>query len=401
MRRPLPVASAPRLVVAEQASTAWRLPLVRARCARPRYAHLLALVLALVLGVGWAGERVAVPSFPARAGVPEELATSFADSLRGDLEERGLEVLAAVLITPGIAGSLEVEFTRLVAELERSRYALSGELVARPGAAAEPFAVNVLVVDVAQGRSSDVVSWPLAVATLPRVASEVAALVQDFVAAAIDLPAGDAALFVSTEPRMAEVRIDGVPVGVSGSLDVLALRPGRYELEVRKEGYLPELRTVEVRSDDTRFVHVVLTELAGGSIRVTSRPPADVVLDGDVMGTTPITLTSLPGVREVRIERPGFEPVSFSVSVRNFRVHRVDAVLEPSAPTLLVWSRDADGLLVVDGVLRRDGFAPVEVGLVELERVRAGQTQRVLRAVPEAGVYVLDLDSMELSPLLP
>lgn len=243
MRRPLPVASAPRLVVAEQASTAWRLPLVRARCARPRYAHLLALVLALVLGVGWAGERVAVPSFPARAGVPEELATSFADSLRGDLEERGLEVLAAVLITPGIAGSLEVEFTRLVAELERSRYALSGELVARPGAAAEPFAVNVLVVDVAQGRSSDVVSWPLAVATLPRVASEVAALVQDFVAAAIDLPAGDAALFVSTEPRMAEVRIDGVPVGVSGSLDVLALRPGRYELEVRKEGYLPELRT--------------------------------------------------------------------------------------------------------------------------------------------------------------
>ena len=359
------------------------------------------LALALALGVGWAGERVAVPSFPARTGVPEELATSFSELLRSELEERGLEVLSAPLITPGIAGSLEVEFTRLVAELERSRYALSGELVARPGTAGEPFAVNVLVVDVTQRRSSDVVSRPLAFATLPRVANEVAALVEAFVAAAVDLPAGDAALFVSTEPRMAEVRIDGVPVGVSGSLDVLSLRPGRYELEVRKEGYLPELRTVELRSHDTRFVHVVLTELAGGSIRVTSQPPADVVLDGATMGTTPITLTSLPGVREVRIERPGFEPVSFSVSVRNFRVHRVDAVLVPSAPTLVIWSRDADGLLVVEGVLRRDGFAPVEVGLVELERIRGGRTQRVLRAVPEAGVYLLDLDSMELSPVLP
>ncbi len=390
-------------MAAGQASTPRHGPPVWARCARSRRARLvlLLLALALVLGIGWAGERVAVPSFPARTGVPEELAASFVDLLRSELEARGLDVLAAPLITPGIAGSLEVEFTRLVAELERSRYALSGELVARPGTSAEPFAVNVLVVDVTQGRSSDVVSRPLAFASVPRVANEVAVLVHEFVAAAVDLPVGDAALFVSTEPRLAEVRIDGVPVGVSGSLDVLALRPGRYELEVRKDGYLPEVRTVDVRSDDTRFVHVVLTELAGGSIRVTSQPPADVVLDGTTMGITPVTLTSLPGVREVRIERPGFEPVSFSVSVRNFRVHRLDAVLVPSAPTLLIWSRDADGLLVVDGVLRRDGYAPVEVGLVELERVRAGQTQRVLRAVAEPGVYVLDLESMELAPLVP
>ena len=388
-------------MAAGQGWVPWHRPLVRARRADPWRARLVLVVLALALGIGWASERVAVPNFPARTGVPEELAAGFSDALRHELEERGLEVLAAPLITPGIAGSLEVEFTRLVAELERSRYALSGELVARPGTAAEPFAVNVLVVDVTQGRSSDVVSRPLAFATLPRVAIEVAALVEEFVAAAVDLPVGDAALFVSTEPRLAEVRIDGVPVGVSGSLDVLALRPGRYELEVRKEGYLPEVRTVELRSNDTRFVHVVLTELAGGSIRVTSQPPADVVLDGEMVGTTPITLTSLPGVREVRIERPGFEPASFSVSVRNFRVHRVDAVLVPSAPTLLIWSRDAEGLLVVDGVLRREGYAPVEVGLVELERVRRGQTQRVLRAVPEPGVYLLDLESMELAPLGP
>ncbi len=365
------------------------------RCLR----HALALALMLVLGAAVANDRVAVPSFPARTGVPAELAEGFDASLRAELLARGVSAVPAPLITAGIAGSLEVEFTRLVAQLEGSRYALSGELVARPGAEAEPFAVNLLVVDAVQGRSSDVVSRPLAVATLARVAAELAVLVRDFIDKAPELPSGDAALFVSTVPREAEVRVDGVPVGMSGRLDVISLEPGSYELEVRKDGYLPELRAVDLRSHDTRFVHVVLTEVAGGSIRVASVPPGDVLLDGVAMGTTPVTLTSLPGVREVRIERPGFEPATFSVSVRNFRVHRVDAVLAPRAPTMLVWSRDAGGLVVIDRVLRRDGYAEVPVGLVEIERVRAGSTQRVLRAVPDEGLYWLDLESLEVTPL--
>ena len=361
----------------------------------------LALALMLVLGAAVANDQVAVPSFPARAGVPAELAARFDASLRAELLARGVSAVPAPLITAGIAGSLEVEFTRLVAQLEGSRYALSGELVARPGAEAEPFAVNLLVVDAVQGRSSDVVSRPLAVSTLARVAAELAVLVRDFIDTAPELPSGDAALFVSTVPREAEVRVDGVPVGISGRLDVISLEPGRYELEVRKDGYLPELRAVDLRAHDTRFVHVVLTEVAGGSIRVASVPAGDVLLDGVAMGTTPVTLTSLPGVREVRIERPGFESATFSVSVRNFRVHRVDAVLAPQAETMLVWSRDAGGLVVIDGVLRRHGYAEVPVGLVEIERVRAGSTQRVLRAVPDAGLYLLDLESLELTPFVP
>jgi hypothetical protein len=361
----------------------------------------VALVVALLAGSALAVDVVAVPSFPARTGVPVELAERFNDHLRAELLARGVTVSSAPLITAGIAGSLDVEFTRLVAELEGSRYALSGELVARPGAAAEPFAVNLLMVDVTQGRSSDVVSRPLAVATLPRVAADLARFVWAFIDTAPELPSGDAALFVSTQPRGAEVRVDGVPVGVSGRLDVISLEAGRYDLEVRLDGYLPELRSVELRPNDTRFVHVVLTEVAGGSIRVTSLPLADVFLDDQPMGPSPVTLTSLPGVREVRIERPGFEPATFTVSVRNFRVHRVDAVLAPLAPTMLVWSRDPGGLVLVDRRLRREGYADVSVGLVQIERVHQGSMRRVLRVVGAPGVYWLDLDSLELAPLAP
>lgn len=362
---------------------------------------VVALLVALALGTVLAGNRIAVPGLPARPGVPVEVAERFVEQLRDALRERGLEVEEAPLITAGIAGSLEPDFALLIAELESVRFAVSGELVARPGAAVEPYAINLMGVDAVQARSTDVLSRPLALATLPRVVAEVAAFIEQFVAGARELPRGDAALFVSTEPRSAEVFVDGVRVGISGVLDLIQLEPGRYELEVRRDGYLPELRTVELRTGDTRFVHVVLTEVAGGSIRVTSLPAARVYLDGVLMGTTPATLTSLPGQRVVRIERPGFESAEFSVSVRDFRVHRVDAVLTPLAPTVLVWPLGSSGAIVIDGVLRRDGYAAVDVGLVTIERARAGRTQRVLRAVPAPGVYLLDLETLDLTTLEP
>ena len=363
-----------------------------------RWAVCLALVVGLLLGAA-AANRIAVPDLPARVGVPADVAARFVEQLRDALREIGLEVEEAPLITAGIAGSLEPDFALLVAELESVRFAVSGELVARPGAAAEPYAVNLLAVDAVQRRSTDVLSRPLALATLPRVASEVAAFLQQFVAGARELPVGDAGLFVSTEPRSAEVLVDGVRIGLSGVLDLVQLLPGRYELEVRRDGYLPELRTVDLRSGDTRFVHVVLTEVAGGSIRVTSVPAGFVYLDGVPMGTTPVTLTSLPGQREVRIERPGFESAVFTVSVRDFRVHRVDAMLAGRSPTVLVWALGEGGSIIVDGVLQRDGYAAVEVGLVTIERARAGSTRRVIRAVPAPGVYLVDLETLDLTPL--
>lgn len=361
----------------------------------------VALLVALLAGTVAAGNRIAVPGLPARTGVPTELAERFVEQLRDELRAAGFAVEEAPLITAGIAGSLESDFALLIAELESVRFAISGEVVARPGAAAEPYAVNLMAVDALQGRVTDVVSRPLALATVARVASDVAVFLEQFAAGARDLPRGDAGLFVSTAPRSAEVLIDGVRIGVSGVLDLVQLAPGRYELEVRRDGYLPEVRVVELRSGDTRFVHIVMTEVAGGSIRVTSVPTGIVYLDGVPMGTTPATLTSLPGQRVVRIERPGFDSAVFTVPVRDFRVHRVDARLDAVAPTTLVWPLFETGSIVVNGVLRREGYAAVDVGLVTIERARGGSTQRVLRAVPASGVYVLDLDTLDIAPLDP
>jgi hypothetical protein len=356
------------------------------------------VVVAMVV-TSWAGaEGFAVPAFPAREGVPAAVATGFMIELRGALAGRGLRVTEAPLVTAGIAGSLEPAFGDLVAQIEGTRYAVLGEILLRD-AEEGPFAVDLIVVDAIGGRASDLVSRAFGLATLEATATDLALLLAAFAVPVASLPVGDAGLFVSTEPNGAEVRVAGVAVGLSGALDLLGLAPGRYEVEVRLPGYLPEVRVLDLRAHDTRFLHVVLTEITGGSLQVASRPIAEVWLDGVPMGTTPATLTTRAGDHEVEVRRGGFVPRSFTVPVRSFRVTRLDIELEPVGEPLLVWPTDRLVRVLIDGQLEGGGHALVTPGLRRVEVLQGGQVRRWWRVVPEAGVFELDLATGALTPL--
>ena len=340
-----------------------------------------------------------MPSFPPRPGVPTSVAERFMNELRTALRDQGMRVTAAPLITAGIAGSLEPAFGELVATLEGTRYAVLGELLMRD-AADGPYAVDLIAVDALGGRVGDLVSRAFGLATLEVVAVEVALLLAGFAVPEPVLPAGDAGLFVSTSPTGAEVRVDGVVVGLTGALDLLHVAPGRYELEARLPGYLPEVRTLDLRAEDTRFVHLVLTEVVGGSLQVVSRPAAEVWLAGEWVGTTPTTVTARTGDVEVELRRPGFVTRGFSVPVRAFRVTRLEADLEPVGEPLIVWaSGTVRARVLIDGRLHEGGFALVGVGLRTIEVLQGGEVRRWRRAVPDAGVFELDLQTGALVPL--
>jgi hypothetical protein len=357
-----------------------------------------AIALALVLLPAARAEGFAVPDLPARAPVDAEVAGRFVEALRAALVERGQRVTAAPLITAGIAGSLEPDFAVLIAQLEGTRFALSGEVVARDTADG-PFAVDLVAVDALEGRASDLLSRGFGLATLHSVAGEVAAVLSDFAAAGPVLPSGDAGLFVSSEPRGAEVRVDGLPVGRSGAVDLLGLAPGRYEVELRLDGYLPEVRVLDLRGGDTRFLHVQMTAIVGGSLQVVATPPADVFVDGVPVGRTPLTIDAAPGEREVVVRRAGFETRTVTSPVRGFRVTRVEVVLPPLGDPLVVWRTDRPVRVFVDGVPQTDGYALPAPGLRTIEVVVAGTVRRWLRAVPDAGAFELDLDTGALRPL--
>lgn len=345
-------------------------------------------------------EGFAVPELPAREAVAPEVAGRFVETLRSALAGRGQRVTAAPLITAGIAGSLEPDFAVLIAQLEGTRFALSGEIVAR-SAADGPFAVDLLAVDALEGRASDLLSRGFSLATLNAVADEVAALLTEFAASGPALPGGDAGLFVSSEPRGAEVRVDGVVVGRSGSVDLLGLAPGRYEVELRLDGYLPEVRTLDLRGGDTRFLHVEMTAIVGGSLQVVATPPADVFVDGVPVGRSPLTIDAAPGAREVTVRRPGFAPRTVTAPVRGFRVTRVELELAALGDPLVVWNTDRLVRVLVDGAVQGDGFALPDPGLRTIEVVTGGTVRRWLRAVPDQGAFELDLETGALRPLLP
>jgi hypothetical protein len=363
--------------------------------------HLaLRLWVACLLSLwGWAAAAgFAVPTFPAREGVPVAVAERFMEELRAALTRQGVRVTRAPLVTAGIAGSLEPAFGELVAQIEGTRYAVLGEFLLRD-VAEGPFAIDLIAVDEVGGRASDVISLAFGLATLEATALEVSLLLSAFTVPAPTLPPGDAGLFVSTQPIGAEVRVAGVPVGTSGTLDLLGLAPGRYEIEVRLEGYLPEVRTLDLRAQDTRFLHVVLTEITGGSLQIASRPVAEVWLDGVLAGTTPATLTTRAGDQEVELRRAGFVARSFTVPVRSFRVTRLDVELEPVGEPLLVWPTDPVVRVLVDGRLVPEGYAVLTPGLRRIEVLQAGQVRRWWRVAPDAGVFELDLRTGQIDPL--
>ncbi len=347
--------------------------------------------------------QISVPTFGTRGGVPSEVVEQFMPTFRGQLGRlTGLEVRSGQLITPGIAGSLDPEFAVLIADLDGARYAISGEIAAAVNTGGEPYAVNLIVVDAERDRRTDLITVPLRPSDLTSSAAELAAAVAVFTSAAVELPAGDAALFVSSEPGDAQVFVDGVSIGRTSQLDVAMLAPGRYRLEVRKEGFLPDSRMVVLRAGDTSFVHVVLTAISGGSIQVVSVPSARVLLDGVDSGTTPVALSALPGTHRITLQRDGFLAESTEVLVRNYLVTRVESTLTPAADPLVYWAERREVHVYIDGVPQFGAYAAgLKPGLRTIELVGPQGTRSFLRAVPDHGVFELDLTTGELVPQLP
>jgi len=358
------------------------------------------LVLLLVSPLAQA--QVSVPTFGTRGGVSDEIVQSFMSAFRSAVgSATGLEVRSGELITPGIAGSLEPEFATLIAELDQARYAVSGEISRVVYGTGEAYGINLIVVDAERDRSSDLISLPLEPSDMQPTVKELAAAVAGFTSARLELLKGDAGVFVSSEPSDAQVFLDGVALGRTSHLDVAMVAPGRYQLEVRKEGFLPDVRMVELRKADTAFVHVVLTAISGGSIQVVVVPRARVLLDGVESGTSPVTLAALPGTHRITLVREGFLSEVLDVLVRNYRVSRVDRELTPAADPLVFWDERREVLVYVDGVLQPGAFAEgIKPGLRSFELRGARDSRTYLRAVPEHGAFRLDLQTGELAPLL-
>lgn len=336
-----------------------------------------------------------MPTFGVRGEVSEQVLQDFMRIFRAAVAERtNLVVNTGELITQGLAGSLEPDFAYFMAELEGTRFAVSGEI----RAVADTYAVSVLVADNQAKRSSDVFDEAFAPDTTVQVAVALAAEVERFVAPIQGLQEGSASLFISSQPNEAEVFINNNKVGETGTLDVLSLQPGTYQIEVRKEGYLPETQHVDLKDGVTEFVNATLTPVAGGSLQIITTPSSEILIDDRSVGFSPMTVPALPGTRTLRLQRPGFETLTRQVQVRDYRVTRIQEKLEPSFERMVFWDLTGASLLTIDGILQSSSFAELSPGDHVFDVRQGGEQLEVTLTLPETGVFRFNTETGTLEP---
>jgi len=153
-------------------------------------------------------------------------------------------------------------------------------------------------------------------------------------------------LLIRTRPAGAHVSVDGKDYGPTPAT-IRNLARGTHHLKVTHEGYVMEERRVVVST--SRPAQSLTLELAPVRTAASSRPPppasperfvgalavdsrptgAKVFMDGNLVGTTPMALPSVPvGSHAIRLEHDGYRHWSSSVRVVASEQNRVTASLE-------------------------------------------------------------------------
>ena len=195
----------------------------------------------------------------------------------------------------------------------------------------------------------------------------------------------------------AQVAIDGEE---SGNLPLdQPLRPGRHSFTVSREGYEPMTRWFVLAGGQTYSVDVHLQELPpeNGSLLVASDVSgAQVLLDGEEIGTTPLIHDVEPGEHVVEIRAEGLEPHSSVINVTAGERVVVNPTLLPERPpaaTLRVLSTPEGATVWIDGEERGPAPLTVEdlppgVHIVEGRAEGYRSAEREVTAEPERQVTI-------------
>lgn len=191
-------------------------------------------------------------------------------------------------------------------------------------------------------------------------------------------------LNVVSQPAKAKVLINGSDYGET-PLDAVRIKAGKAQLEIKKNGYLPNIREMVFHSGEEYDVNLALKPLPSGLTLVAKEGKAQVFVDKEYRGETPITLTNVSsGPHEIRLVKEGFETYSETIQLepgaRDLKEVRMEKnsgdivlVTEPSAVQIYL---DGERL----GTSRSDKTSAVSV---PFERKNIAEGSHVLQFVKE------------------
>lgn len=167
-----------------------------------------------------------------------------------------------------------------------------------------------------------------------------------------DLVSNTARLIVSSDPPGAEIRINGIAVGVTPATveDVIS---GEADIKIRKRGYAPFSQRMTLEATRSYRINPELAALPSG-LTVTSEPAgAEVVIDNKPVGTTPLSLDNLAeGSHQIVVSLPGYETASKTLYLEPDLNDSAEFILVKNSGSLMLVTEPAGVKVYVDGVLR-------------------------------------------------
>ena len=160
----------------------------------------------------------------------------------------------------------------------------------------------------------------------------------------------------------ARVQIDGVDVGFTPLIDI-PVEPGEHQMTISLDRYLDYGETIDIEGREVEQRYQASLEPAWAVVSLSTTPPgADVLLDGEVIATTPVNAEILQGRRDLTLKLAGHKAWQEDFDViagEDFTVPLVE--LEPADGLVFIRSNPSAASVTIGGEFK--GLTPLEVAL--------------------------------------
>ena len=193
---------------------------------------------------------------------------------------------------------------------------------------------------------------------------------------------------VSSEPEGADILVDGETIGTTPAK--VELLQGERQLQLQLAGFAPWQTTLAVTAGKDLALGPVTLQPAAGLLELGSTPSgANVTLDGDFQGQTPLTLTLLPGqAQRLMLTRPGYRRHSETVQLAAGASSRKTIALQAQLGAIDLSISPPEAEVRVNGRLVGRGSQSLSLPTVEhrIEVSLPGHRSEAQRVTPRQGL---------------
>ena len=133
-----------------------------------------------------------------------------------------------------------------------------------------------------------------------------------------------AAVSVSLKPNGGKLVLDNITVNKTSNVRVEA--GVKHQLSYSKPGYFAESKTFNISADDSLQLNFILKKEVG-QVEIESYPPAEVELNGKLIGTTPLQLTLGAIDQKITLSKKGFRSITKVVTPSAANTKKVNVTL--------------------------------------------------------------------------